>query len=53
MTKTMIAMALAALAVLTACEDTGLYPVSNEQCGPSDPVLDLDAADCTVPLPAT
>ena len=33
---------------LAACEDTGRYPVTEEQCGPNDPVLGLNAADCNV-----
>ena len=33
---------------LAACEDTTRYPVSEEQCGPNDPVLGLSAADCNV-----
>lgn len=34
--------------MLAACEDTTRYPVSEEQCGPDDPVLSLNAADCNV-----
>lgn len=34
---------------LSACAETGTYPVSAEQCGPADPVKTLDAADCVVP----
>lgn len=34
--------------MLTACDDTTRYPVTAEQCGPDDPVLRLDAADCNV-----
>ncbi|WP_439156043.1 hypothetical protein [Yoonia sp.] len=34
--------------ILAACEDTNRYPVTEEQCGPDDPVLGLDAADCNV-----
>ena len=26
----------------------GKYPVSGQNCGPGDPVLDLDAEDCAV-----
>ena len=40
---------LAATLGLSACAETGTYPVSADQCGPSDPVKDLDAADCVVP----
>jgi hypothetical protein len=43
--------ALIALAALAACDTTTAetYPLSEEQCGPGDPVLDLDASDCVVP----
>jgi len=34
---------------LCACDQTGTYPMSADQCGPTDPVKDLDAADCVVP----
>ena len=40
---------LAALLSLTACAETGQYPVGGGQCGPTDPVQKLDAADCVVP----
>ncbi|UWQ23353.1 hypothetical protein K3553_10060 [Leisingera aquaemixtae] len=32
--------------LLAACTEPGAYPVSGEECGPDDPVLELDAADC-------
>ena len=35
---------------LAACAEPGHYPVSDEECGPNDPVLTLDASDCA-PLP--
>lgn len=35
--------------VLSACAETGTYPLGEGQCKPTDPVQDLDAADCTVP----
>ncbi len=40
---------LAAILALSACTDPKHYPISGEECGPDDPVLDLDAsiADCT------
>ena len=41
---------LAVLSGLAACAPTDTYPVSAEQCGPSDPVKSLDAADCVVPV---
>lgn len=34
---------------LTGCAETGSYPVGGAQCGPTDPVQQLDAADCVVP----
>jgi hypothetical protein len=40
---------LAAALALSACAETGTYPGSSDQCGPTDPVKDLDAADCVVP----
>ena len=33
-------------AFLTACTD-GKYPFSGKECGTEDPVLELDAKDCT------
>ena len=38
---------LALIFVVSCAEDR--YPLSGEECGPNDPVLTLDAADCTVP----
>ena len=35
---------------LIGCTEPGHYPVTGEECGPNDPVLDMDAADCQ-PLP--
>ncbi len=40
---------LAATLGLTACAETGTYPVSSDQCAPTDPVKTLDADDCVVP----
>ena len=40
---------LAATLGLAGCAETGKYPVSDEQCVPTDPVKDLDASDCVVP----
>ena len=34
------------LILLAACVEEGRYPISAEECDPSDPVHDLDAADC-------
>lgn len=39
---------LLALILVASCAAEGRYPLSGEECGPNDPVLDLDAADCTV-----
>ena len=46
---TKLALFLASMVVLSACTDPKQYPVSGQECGPEDPVLDLDAsiADCT------
>lgn len=41
--------ALFALLFIASCAAEGRYPISGEECGPNDPVLRLDAADCTVP----
>lgn len=38
-----------ALLILAGCSEEGYYPVSGEECGPSDPVQTLDASDCLVP----
>ncbi|MFD1158105.1 hypothetical protein [Roseovarius aestuarii] len=39
---------LVAAFALAACENPQRYPVSGEECGAEDPVLDVDAsmADC-------
>ncbi len=34
---------------LGACTQPDTYPVTGETCGPDDPVLELDAADCGTP----
>ena len=44
-------MILAFVAV-TACTEDETYPISGETCSEDDPVLTLDAADCSLP-PAT
>jgi len=44
---------LFAILLLAACAEEGRYPVSGEECGPDDPVLSLDASDCTIATPAT
>ncbi len=40
----------AALALLGACATADTYPLSGEQCGPTDPVKNLDANDCMPPV---
>jgi hypothetical protein len=40
---------LFALLSIASCASEGRYPVLGEECGPNDPVLTLDAADCAVP----
>ncbi|UWQ82088.1 hypothetical protein [Leisingera caerulea] len=43
----LIMLALMSLPLLlAACNEPGTYPVSGEECGPDDPVLELDASDC-------
>lgn len=42
---------LLAVILLANCAQDGRYPISGQECGPNDPVLTLDAADCTVPVP--
>ena len=42
---------LLAVLLLANCAQDGRYPISGQECGPNDPVLTLDAADCTVPVP--
>ena len=49
MTYAKSALALIALVFLQACENPQTYPISGEECGPNDPVLDLDARDCLPP----
>ena len=40
---------LIAILFVISCAEEGRYPVSGEECGPDDPVLTLDAADCAIP----
>lgn len=48
--KTLIHMMLVlGVVALTACTQPETYPVSGDTCGPEDPVLELDAADCRMP----
>lgn len=41
-------ISLAVAATLSACQNPDHYPVSGQECGPDDPVQDVDAsmADC-------
>lgn len=43
------AVALALLAALGACSAPGEYPMSGDDCGPGDPVLEMPIADCAPP----
>lgn len=45
---TVLLLALMTTGLLGACAEEGRYPVSGEECGPEDPVRDLEpvAADC-------
>lgn len=48
--KPCTAILLIAVAALSACEkEAETYPISGEQCTETDPVQELDAADCFVP----
>lgn len=42
-------MLFALTLVLIGCAKPGQYPISHQECTAKDPVLDLDANDCTVP----
>ncbi|MGB8812621.1 MAG: hypothetical protein WCC57_05495 [Paracoccaceae bacterium] len=43
-------LVFAMMFAVAGCADPGRYPVSGEECGPNDPVLDMSAPDCgTVP----
>jgi hypothetical protein len=42
---------LLVLLFIAGCAQEGYYPISGEECGPNDPVLTLDAADCLPNLP--
>lgn len=49
MKYTLLVACALALTSLTACFQEDTYPVSGEECGPNDPVKDLDATDCLPP----
>ncbi|WP_299408918.1 hypothetical protein [uncultured Roseobacter sp.] len=40
---------LTASLALLGCTEPETYPITGEECGPNDPVLELDAADCGTP----
>ncbi|MGI3185781.1 hypothetical protein [Nioella aestuarii] len=42
--------ALAILGFLAACTPPDTYPISGEECGPDDPVQDMSAHDCDLPI---
>jgi hypothetical protein len=35
---------------MTGCTDRNHYPISGHECGPHDPVKDLNASDCLPPV---
>lgn len=46
-TKRLIQIALFAMTFgVMGCAEPGHYPVSGEECGPKDPVLDMSVPDC-------
>jgi hypothetical protein len=49
MTRLMTVALFAAALGLSACAETGTYPLGQDQCKPTDPVQTLDAHDCMVP----
>ncbi|MEL6617457.1 MAG: hypothetical protein AAFP16_01175 [Pseudomonadota bacterium] len=42
-------LALLALIGTAACEEPETYPLSGEECGPNDPVQELNVDNCTPP----
>lgn len=46
MTKPAMIVFFALFAALAGCTDTDHYPVSGQDCGPNDPVRDMDATNC-------
>lgn len=49
MKRTIPALLLIGSLGLAACTPPETYPIGGESCGPEDPVLELDAADCGTP----
>ena len=42
-------LALVSALVLLGCAAPETYPLSDQECGPDDPVKELDASDCLTP----
>ncbi len=38
---------LAAILAIAGCSDTSRDPISGEECSPNNPVIDMDASDCS------
>ncbi|WP_187393983.1 hypothetical protein [Oceaniovalibus sp. ACAM 378] len=50
MTKLAMIVILGVFSALAGCTDPDHYPISGQECGPNDPVLDMDASDCVLPV---
>ena len=48
--KRFVLTAAVLVAVLSACGAPDRYPLSDDTCGPNDPVQTLDARDCVMPI---
>lgn len=48
----LVALGLVAALALAGCapQEPAVYPISGQECGPDDPVRDMNARDC-MPLP--
>ena len=46
MTKLTSIVILVAFTALASCTDTKHYPVSGDECGPTDPVKEVETLDC-------
>lgn len=46
MTKTILFLGCISALLLAACSPEGRYPVSGEECGPTDPVKEMSVPDC-------
>ena len=46
MTKLTYIVILVAFTALAGCTDDKHYPVSGEECGPADPVKEIETLDC-------